>query len=363
MQRLFKLWRIFVEAIFILRSEQMTIARIRQIVTRFALAISCFVLVFSAARTNAQTIKDSLECGFKRTINLGSVLAGGTLTDSLVLYNSDSSSKDSQFTISSSTDSGFSWIKNNISIRQDSIGYTTTISFSHSTLGFDTASLIFSADSTSCQTTFQLIAQVVGPDTDGAIVELDKSSKDIIAFKSDTSNETLQIQFQNNFGVSLPIDTLVLQNDTAFSIVSSSIKFPDTLPAGASFTLKLAFIARKPGFYTDDVIMPGHSILPLSVQGILQPKDAVEIQPLGTIYFYLYPNPSPGLLTIHTENINTAHVTITDVLGRVEQQTDFTGDWIWDGTSVIDGTYFANITATTSSGFQVHEIRRIVILH
>ncbi len=129
------------------------------------------------------------------------------------------------------------------------------------------------------------------------------------------------------------------------------------------FTLKLAFNASKPGFYTDFITMPNEPILPLSVQGLLEPKDAVETQPVGTIYFYLYPNPSPGLLTIHTENITTAHVIITDVLGRTEQQTDFAGDWIWDGASVSDGTYFANITATTASGFQVHEIRRIVILH
>jgi hypothetical protein len=276
---------------------------------------------------------------------------------------------DTVFNIQFSTDSGFSCTNpNNIHILQNSTRFATTISFSPPDSELETVSTSFvfepTADS-SCQTTFDVFAKVVGPDTNNSIIPLDHGPDDIIAFKSDTSDETLDLQFQNNDSVSISIDTLELQNDTAFRIVSSSIKFPATLSSGSSFNLKLSFIASSPGFHSDFIGAPDHSILPLSVQGLLIPKDDVETQPTGSIYFMLYPNPSNGPVTIHTQNISQTHLTISDVLGRTLTETSFTGDWQWDrsGSNGIapSGTYFVIVSGIGSNGEPVHEVKRVVL--
>ncbi len=349
----------------------MTIALniIDRAIGRIIFLISVVMALLFSASVRAQTSHlDTLRCGRRVTIDLGSVLAGGTLTDSLSLVNLDSA-MDTVFNIKSPTDSGFSWTKtNNIHILQGPFEYATTISFSppDSELGTASTPIVFEPTmDSSCQTTFEVSTTTVGPSANNSTVPLDNNPDNIIAFKTNTPGDTIQLQLQNKLETTLPVESLSLQNDTAFQIISSSITFPDTLPVGGFFLLKLAFVASKPGFYTDFITMPGEPIIPLSVQGLLEPKDAVETQPTGSICFMLYPNPSQGLVTIHTENITQAHVTITDVLGRTLTETSFTGDWQWDrsGSNGIapSGTYFVIITGTGSNGEPVHEVKRVVL--
>ncbi len=366
MQRLFKLWRIFVGAIFILQSEQMTLARIRQTVLRFALTFTGFMAILPAISAHAQKVPNTLSCGSKFSIDLGTVLAGGTLRDTLFLFNQDSD-RDSIFEIKTLPDTNFSWTDpSSIHILLDSTRDWTTISFTSSKIGLAAKTIVIepTADTDSCQTTCDIIATVVGPDTDGAIVQLDSGSKDIIAFKSDTSNQTLQIQLQNNYGHSIFTKTLQIQDTTAFSIDKSSI-IPDSLADRAIFTLKLRFTAKSLGFYTDFIRSPDEPILPISIQGLLLHNDAVKTQPITPVYFVLYPNPSNGPVTIHTKNISQAHVGITDVLGRTLTEASFTGDWQWDrtGTNGIapSGTYFVIVSGIGMNGEPVHEIKRVVL--
>ncbi len=359
--------RIFVRAMLLSLLKRMSIVRFSSSINRFIFACVAGVVILPAMSAVAQT-SNTLSCGGRGTIDLGAVLSGGTIQDSLYLMNSDNKG-DSVFRIISAKTQEFSWtISSGIRLAPGDSGYVTTFIFSDSSLRTDSLPVVFepnTADSDSCQTTFEVLAEVVGSTGNNSILPLKHTSHNIIAFKSDTSNETLQIQFQNNFGKSLPIQSLGLQNDTAFHIVSSSISFPDTLPSGGSFTLNLSFTAKRPGFYTDFITSPDQPILPLSVQGLLLPNDAVQIQPANSTYLSIYPNPSYGSVTIHTENITHADLTITDVLGRTVKATPITGDWLWDRSgangTALAGTYFIVVTGTGSNDEAVHEVQRVVL--
>jgi hypothetical protein len=367
MQRLFKLWLIFVGVISVSLSKYMIVNRNRLALACPVIILLAVMVVLPTAILRGQTLpQDTLRCKDTVTIDLGGVLAGATVHDTLPLLNLDSSN-DSDFNIITNGNSGFSWTSSpHLYYNQTTNATIITFSASDTTLGLVSSTMVFQPkQDTLCETVFKVRAEAVGPDTDNSIVALNQSSYNIIAFKSDTSNQTLQIEFQTDDTTSLHIDTLILENDTSFSILPSSIKFPDTLPAGGSFSLKLAFIAKKPGFYTDFISAPDHSILPLSVQGQLEPKSSVLTQPNSSIYFALYPNPSNGPVTIHTQNISQTHATITDVLGRTMTQSSFTGDWQWDrsGANGIApaGTYFIEVTAIGMNGEHIHRVERVVL--
>ncbi len=359
-------WRIFVEQASTSLFARMFNTKMRlRIIAKILALVASFALLSKPAA--AQTVSDTFSCNFSSTIDLGAVLAGGTLQDSMFILDKDTNN---------ATDTvGF--IKfpiGNISLSDTSSPlylfasqkkYITTIIFSSASVGTINDSIVLQSTK-GCQSTYHILAEAVGPDTDNSIVPLDHSSHDIIAFKkSDSTTKTLHIQFENNFDSSITIDTLTLQKDSAFHIDSSSVTFPATIPAGHSFTLTLSFIASTSGFYTDFIGRPGRPILPFSVQGLLLPNQAVQTPQGATIHVSIYPNPSHGLVTIHTDGLSQEQVTLTDVLGRVVGKAAFSGEWQWNGQwnagPAASGTYFVLVTGRDASGKPAHVVLRIVI--
>ena len=336
---------------------------------RFRLAIPALILVSFALTQQPlrAQLRDTVtfSCGGSDTVDLGAVLAGGTMSDTLYINNADTASL---FIIRSLPSNGFSWKPSVlISVPHDSTRLATTITFSADTLPRNSTLLTLapmSADSTVCQADFLVSASVVGPDTNNYTLPLVHNSQRIIGFKSDTTGQTLNIQFENDSDASITLDTLTLQHNTAFRIDSSSVTFPATIPAGGTLDLKLAFIASKPGFYTDYFRSPDQPILPFSVQGLLLPNQAVQTRQVG-IFTSIYPNPSPGSVTIRSNGLRNSHIIITDILGRVVVSTGFAGEWIWNGTGsgsgVATGTYFVLVSGRDPAGRPVHEMGRLII--
>lgn len=359
------LFRIFAERVTNSHFERMIFFRFRRIFSTIILALTAGVaLPWQSAF--AQTITDTFYCGHTSHIDLGSVLTGATLQDSLFLVDDEGSSDSVVFITFPSGD--FLLTNHNIfGLDSSRPVLATVIQFSRSTLGVESDSIVLeSRGNTLCRSTYYLTAEAVGPDTNNSIIPLNHTSHDIIGFKkSDSSSETLHIRFENNFDSSITIDSLRLQNGTAFRIDSSSVSYPHTLLRDSSVTLALSFIANSPGFYTDFVIMPGRPILPFSVQGLLLPNLQVQSHSNTSTYVWIYPNPSQGPVTVHTQNLTRANVIISDVLGRTLAKASFIGDWQWmpktNNTASTPSTYFVTVSGQNADGVQVHEVRRIVI--
>jgi hypothetical protein len=310
----------------------------------------------------AQTITDTFSCSHVSTIDLGSVLVGGSIHDSLFLFDSNTVKPRDTINFTIFPNGTVSLEDTNpffLSSLQQT--YATTILFSPTAPGSISDSIVLeSLRDASCRTTYRITAEGVGPTADNAIIPLHHTSHDIIAFKSDT---VLHIQLHNN-GAAITFDTLKLDTGTAFRLDLSAVTFPYTLASGSSFPLTLSFIASTPGFYTDFISAPDEPILPISVQGLLNPNDEVQT-PGKSTYIWLYPNPSQSMVTIRTQGLSGTHAIITDVLGRVVQQADFTGDWQWDrqndGAMVPAGIYFLLVTGKEMNGKAVHQVARIVL--
>jgi hypothetical protein len=369
MRTLLSFWRIFVRAMQSLYSERMTIARFCQTVAHLALAFAVIIAIFPATNAFAQRIPDTLTCGGKFPVDLGTVLAGGTLLDTLFLFNAEAS-RDSVFKIKTLSDNEIRWTDSTgIHVPSGSETDFTMITFTPlAKSGKETKPIVIQpiADSDSCQTTFDMTVEIVGPDTNNALLLLNNTAHDIIAFTSKKPNDSLFIRLQNNFSHSITLDTLYFERGSAFTIDSSSVNLHDPLDSGAIFTIKLRFTANSPGFYTDFIRSPDEPILPISVQGLLLPDDAVEARPTGSGYFSIYPNPSHGEVNIHMQNISKAHLTITDVLGRTFSEASITGDWQWDrrsesGMTAPAGTYFIVLSGTDRNGASVQEVERVVL--
>ena len=356
-------WRIFVEHTSISLHYRMLKSRIRHV---FVASVLTVAVVLSSSPAHAQTVVDTFDCTRISTIDLGAILSGVTIQDTLYLVDRDTSNTSDTVRFVSIPSGNFSLSDTSQAILlSNQRPFVTTILFSRPTPGTSTDSVVLATTRGGCEATYHIIAEAVAPDTNNSIVPLKHTSHNIIAFKkSDSSRETLQLHFKNNFDSSITIDSLTLQNGSAFRIDSSSVDFPATIAADSSFKVSVSFTARTAGFYTDFIGMPGRPIIPLSIQGLFQPNQGFQsFSNSISTYVWVYPNPSQGLVTIHTESLSHASVSITDVLGRpITKQQSFADDWMWNPTSQEGGTYFVAVSGTTVDGLHIHEIHRIEIL-
>jgi hypothetical protein len=308
----------------------------------------------------AQSFTDTLKCKNAITVDIGGVLIGDTVMDSISLINRISST-DTTWNVSQNetaslklsdtlghADSGKKWNTFIVFTPKDTSSITVPIS-------------LVPTDDPGCASNINLTAHGIGPTKDSSTFSLQDTSEDVIAFQTNNNSDAGTFFFINNSDTAIEIDSIKISQTKAFSITSSPT-LPLHLLSQASFPLGIAYQRTSQGSDNAELVIgvPNEPILPIALQGVRTGNDVVQTQPSGSIYFMLYPNPSYGPVTIHTENITQAHATITDVLGRTITEESFNGDWVWDGEQ--SGTYFVNITATMTDGTSLHEVRRVVMM-
>jgi hypothetical protein len=324
-----------------------------------------FFLSFSFLHSDAghaQLATYTLKCGTPITIDFGQVLIGDSVEYPITFTNKLSNNVTSWSITGGSP--YFSFLDTAGNAQSDS-SWSTSIIVKADTSGAFSAQYKLDAKSDTCSLVITLRATGIGPTKDSSTFTLQDTSKDVIAFQTNNNSDSGTFYFKNNSDTAIEIDSIYVTQSNAFSITSHPL-FHYSLPGRDSFPLGIAYQRSSQGYDNGQlqfaIGMPDEPILPIALQGVRTGNDAVQTQPIGTIYFLIYPNPSYGSVTIHTENIASAHVTITDVLGREVQKADFTGDWVWNGSNNESGTYFVSITATTADGIPVCEERRVVVM-
>jgi hypothetical protein len=334
-----------------------------------------FVLSLSGLprRASAQVIFDSLHCSTPsvKTVEIGGVLFGGSVQDTVRFLNAFTIPNDSVFTFEFAGDASFSVDIDSFHLHPDSqalwtFNYKPTDSSNHF------AYLIIrtrGSDST-CIDTLLINAPAITPTKDSATFSIFPSPQDVIAIQSSTNISSLTIYLKNETTSQYIIDTIRLVGfDTSMSI-SSHIPFPDTLVASDSFQLSLTFNRTSKGFENGHLVItvPDEPILQdaIAVQGLRLPDAFVDFMPSGSVYFWLYPNPSQGVVTLHSEGLVHMHVKLLNVLGITLRDEDFNQDWTLSTISAAipePGTYFVVVSGITPDGMSVHEVKRLVILH
>ena len=343
--------------------------RTSRTIPKLGASLLSFILLFGllfADTVSAQITTESLKCNNDTIrINFGNVLIGDTVADSINFINNLGSGI-------------LSWTLHNNSARlffldtsasniQDSDSWRSVAICNPVTSGLISGQTTVNDTDPSCIPIILLTANGIGPTKNDSTFSLQDTSKNVIAFQSNSDSDTLQLNFQNNSDSTIVISSILIENTNAFSFTSTP-KINDSVGPKQSLQIGISFDRTSQGSDNGDLVitMPDHPILQdVALQGIRIGNDAVQTSPLGTIYFYLYPNPSNGPVTIHTENITQAHLTITDVLGRTLTEASFIGDWQWDrsGDNGIapSGTYFIVVTGIGTNGEPVHQVGRIVL--
>lgn len=328
----------------------------------FLLALSS-VLAF-ARLGQAQTFTGTLGCGKTDTIDIGPVLTLDTVDYPVSLINKFVS--DASWTLSHPS-SNFRIVEDSGRALQDSAWSAHILFGPGTTLGsISTADTVHAS---SCDAYLFLRAQVIGPTGDSTTFSIQTPSPQVIAFKTSNATDTGLFYFKNDTSASIVIDSIKITQTSAFAITSAP-SLPYTLHSQDSFAIGLSYRRTSQGSDNGDLLvsMPNHPIAPFEValQGVRVANDAVQPQPAASMSLWLYPNPAQGPVTIHTENLTNAHVTITDVLGRAEREASFQGDWQWDrqtegGSFAPSGTYFLVVTGMDRNGKAVQQVERFVL--
>jgi hypothetical protein len=365
MRRMSFLQRIF--AVMLYPLPQYRPNSISKISIRVVFCALSVLAIFYPGAVQGQSF--TLSPGNSSSIQLNPVLAGAGIVEDTILLYSTATSDTVSISISGSSDIGLIDTVTFIIDTNDSspYPYPLIVTFAPKSVEKDSSTLIFNFDGHSA--TLRLSAQGIAPTADSSKLTLSNTANEIIAMEYQKDSAVLHVLIQNDLSTDT-ISNISLANDTFFHILSAP-QTPFSFQKNASFEITLSFNASgaSTGFLKDELLLvgvPNDPIAPaIAIQGLYNPNDAVQTQPPTTIYFYLYPNPSNGPVTIHTENILQSHVTITDVLGRTLTEASFTGDWQWDrsrGNGIApSGTYFVVVTGIGMNGEPVHEVKRLVI--
>jgi hypothetical protein len=328
-------------------------------------ALSLLAILIPAT-AHAQTFPFSLTRNGSSAIALNPVLAGvGIVEDTILITDTSGSSNSVSVSISGNPDIGLDTDKFTIDTNKH---YSFVVTFAPKSVGNDSTTLTFKFDGDSA--TLLLTAQGIDTTTDSSTLTLSNAANGIIAMEYQKDSALIHVFIKNDFSTEDTISSVTLADPTFFHILNPpTTSIP--LPSKDSFEIILSFNATgsSTDFLKDELLLvsvPNDPIAPeIAIQGLYNPNDAVQTQPTQTTYFYLYPNPSQGPVTIHSQNISQTHVTITDVLGRTLTEASFTGDWQWDrsesGGMAPSGTYFVIVTGIGTNGEPVHEVKRMVL--
>ncbi|HEY3876891.1 MAG TPA: T9SS type A sorting domain-containing protein [Candidatus Kapabacteria bacterium] len=340
-----------------LRNKFFRLLRTTRLFSIFTATTVIWLLANDASR--AQSVSITLTCDTTISISLPPVLIGDTVQDTLNVMNA-LGSLDTGWLLQSSSQR-ILLSQSHFKIALDST-LRLILTLISDTVGPIQCSLSFAVtnDST-CSPRIEATFQGIAPSANGATFSLQNTSDESIAVQSTTDSTTRTFYFRNDSSDTLTLDTIFIAQAPSFSI-DSHAQFPLSISAHDSFPLSITFHQDTSGSENGFVIAPIHSTITdeiISLQGLRVANAVVQTQPISSTYISVYPNPSQGMVTIHTEGLAQAHATITDVLGRTVEQSNFSGDLIWNGAH--NGTYFVNITATTLDGFQIHEVHRMVV--
>jgi hypothetical protein len=295
---------------------------------------------------------------------VGQILKGDSIDFPLTLVN-QLGSLDTSWTISG----GLPYFR--LSNTQSSVAFgdslKTNVILSTSSVNPGPLSTTIKIDADSCSTQLFLESIVIDSTADSTTFSLQDISPEVIAIQSNTDNTSRLFYFKNNSDSTVTMDSIRIIGTKAFSLDSNSLKTL-TVARQDSFPVHLIYNRSSKGSDNGSLYiwMPNEPILPaIALQGVRTGNDAVQTQPTSSTYFSLYPNPSYGSVTIHTENIAHTNVTITDVLGRTVKSASIAGDWQWDRLEkngvAPAGTYFIIVTGTGNNGEAVHEVQRVVL--
>jgi hypothetical protein len=348
----------------------LSIFHTHRLIPRACFFLTILVFTLLCGRVGYAQQSATLNCGQTDTINFGQILKGDSVEFPLALINNLSKTDTawsvagglSYFKIPGPSNGGASfdssWLTNVI-LNADTLGMgpvTTTITITPTPV-----------DSACPAVHLLLQVEVIDSTADSTTFSLQNTSPQVIAIQSNSNSTSRLFYFKNNSTAPDTIESVQITGTKAFSIDTAPPKNFVLAPKD-SFLVRLTYNRSSQGFDNGDLVigMPDNPILlEVALQGVRTGNDAVQIQPTSSTYFTLYPNPSFGAVTIHSQNITHAHLTITDVLGRTLTETSFTGDWLWDrsGANGIapSGTYFIIVTGIGNNGESVHEVKRVVL--
>jgi hypothetical protein len=329
-----------------------------------------FIGTFLFARDTFAQLADTLSCGSSITINLGPVLAGNTVEVPITFINniSDSDTEWRETVTNASSRITPLDTAGSAAFHGTWVAHVLLTTNQSDTSGTDSTRLTLTSRFGSCSEQITIKITYIGPTRDSSTFLLQSTLPEVIAVQSNVDNTSRLFYFKNNSNSTITIDSLHISGTNAFSF-SSAPQFNFSVKPNDSFRVGLTYQRSSQGSDNGELVigMPNHPILPaISLQGVRGDNDVVQTQPAGSVYFWLYPNPSQGGITIHTEHLTHAHVTVTDVLGRIEREASFESDWQWSrqiesGGLAPGGTYFVIVTGQDASGTTVREVERVAL--
>jgi hypothetical protein len=334
----------------------------------FRYFVGAVLLLLFSVPGYAQTFRVPMHCNEANQVDIGAVLVGDTLVDTLVLVN-ELENGDSAWTVEEETSEVFlspapPKLRFGDSIR-------TFIRYAPRFLEKLTLPIRLVADSSFCETYIIVTASGVGPTPNGSTLPLQHTSSDIIAIESNSDTAHRQFYLRNDSTTSIILDTMYVAGTSAFTIESRP-SFPDTIPPLASIKVGIKFGRNSVG--SDNgllVSVPNHTTITdairMSLQGLrVEHLSSAERGPRSPEYISLYPNPSHGPISVHTEGLAHTQIEVVDILGISQREDRFEGNWMWDGLTssehrIMPGAYFVIVSGMNEQHELVREVRSLIV--
>lgn len=196
------------------------------------------------------------------------------------------------------------------------------------------------------------------------------SGSQSIVIKTTGKNALVVLEFVNNQAVSVIISKIELAAGTNFAIVSGAPNHASTLVPGQRITLLVRYTPNGASGQTDQLLITSNSTVPvnpITFKGIQSQTSSVKNALPEGVSLAMAPNPMSANLTVSLAGIAKSSLTVFDINGKTIRTADVTASsWTWDGTatdgtSMRSGTYFVNVTGTSTDGTPFASTRKIVL--
>jgi hypothetical protein len=195
-----------------------------------------------------------------------------------------------------------------------------------------------------------------------------------ILVKSQGEQAAISFRFTNNLTVPVTITNITLASGKNFTIISGAPApmNPITLASGAGITMKIAFKTTDHQMHNDQLmILSSGKQTPstITLQGIELAAASVSGSLPSGVTIIAMPNPMTSSLKVGLSGVNSASITIFDVMGKqVLSSPVHSTEWIWngtasDGTTLLSGSYFIRVSGMSSEGAPFVSTQKIILQH
>jgi hypothetical protein len=203
-----------------------------------------------------------------------------------------------------------------------------------------------------------------GADLDTSIQGLYSTETGVLIIEGTQKTITKQFTFRNNLSVPVTISKVYIKNRTYFQMTAIDPPLSTiTLNPNQEMKISIAFTAPENSKFTDTLFIDESYNLQTSIftlEGRRYSSGVTPLLPPG-VSVNILPNPASNNSYVKMVGVKSAHIQVSDLLGRELASANENELWKWDAVAEPQGSYIIRIDGISIGGEHFTYSKNVII--